>query len=57
MGPTLEYRVQLALPPHEALDGLVLGQPERVVQLGGGAVPLLGALPELARVRAWDNQT
>ena len=38
------------LPAHEALDGLILGQAQLVVELSGGAVAVLGPLPELARV-------
>ncbi len=38
------------LPGDEALDRLVLGQAQGVVELGGGAVAVLGPLPELAGV-------
>src|SRR5258708_3421362 len=40
----------LLTPADETLDRLVLGQAELVVQLGGVAIALLGALPEFTCV-------
>src|SRR5690606_24267180 len=45
-----------ALPPHESLDCLILGQAELVVELGGGAVALFGPLPELALIGAGEHR-
>src|SRR4051794_8238651 len=45
-----------ALPADESFNRLILGEPELIVGLSGLAVPLFGALPELAVVGAGEER-